>query len=107
MQTSMCFRCAHSFSSGALVRIALRYTRFNSNAHGQGSADMLINPEGWSGNFFSSWTRDANQFELYPIFQFAPKKWLGRHELRIGADVTHRSYSGNSLSHPVQLLRQD
>jgi hypothetical protein len=96
-----------SFNSGALLKIALRYTRFNSNGHGQGSADMLINPEGWSGNFFSSWTRAANQFELYPTFQFAPKKWLGRHELRIGADVTHRSYSGNSLSHPVQLLRQD
>src|SRR6266481_2254824 len=97
----------HSFRSGALVRIALRYTRFNSNAHGQGSADMLINPEGWSGNFFDSWTRAANQFEAYPTFQLAPKKWLGRHELKIGADVTHRSYAGNSLSHPVQLLRQD
>jgi hypothetical protein len=97
----------HSFASGALLRIALRYTRFNSNAHGQGSADMLITPEGWSGNFFSSWTRAANQFELYPTFQFAPQKWHGRHELRIGADVTHRSYSGNSLAHPVQLLRQD
>jgi hypothetical protein len=97
----------HSFNSGALLRIALRYTRFNSNAHGQGSADMLINPEGWAGNFFSSWTRAANQFELYPTFQFASKKWLGRHELKIGADVTHRSYSGNSLSHSVQLLRQD
>jgi len=97
----------HSFNSGALLRMALRYTRFNSNAHGQGSADMLINPEGWAGNFFSSWTRAANQFELYPTFQFASKKWLGRHELKIGADVTHRSYSGNSLSHPVQLLRQD
>ncbi len=97
----------HSFNSGALLRIALRYTRFNSNAHGQGSADMLINPEGWAGHFFSSWTRAANQFELYPTFQFASKKWLGRHELKIGADVTHRSYSGNSLSHPVQLLRQD
>ena len=97
----------HSFDSGALLRIALRYTRFNSNAQGQGSADMLINPEGWAGNFFSSWTRAANQFELYPTFQFASKKWLGRHALKIGADVTHRSYSGNSMSHPVQLLRQD
>jgi len=97
----------HSFNSGALLRIALRYTRFDSNAHGQGSADMLINPEGWSGNFFDSWTRAANQFEAYPTFQFAPKKWLGRHELKIGADVTHRSFAGNSLSHPVQLLRQD
>jgi hypothetical protein len=97
----------YSFNSGALLRIALRYTRFDSNAHGQGSADMLMNPEGWSGNFFDSWTRAANQFETYPTFQFAPKKWLGRHELKIGADVTHRSYAGNSLSHPVQLLRQD
>jgi Carboxypeptidase regulatory-like domain len=97
----------HSFNSGALLRIALRYTRFDSNAHGQGSADMLINPEGWSGNFFDSWTRAANQFEAYPTFQFAPKKWLGRHELKIGADVTHRSFAGNNLSHPVQLLRQD
>ena len=97
----------HTFNSGASLRIALRYTRFDSNAHGQGPAEMLINPEGWGGNFFDSWTRTANQFEAYPTFQLAPKKWLGRHELKIGADVTHRSYAGNNLSHPVQLLRQD
>src|SRR5882762_3560935 len=97
----------HSFRSGALLRIALRYTRFESNAHGQGPADMLVNPEGWDGNFFSSWTRNANQFELYPTFQFAPEKWLGRHEFKIGLDMTHRSYDGNSFSHPIQLLRQD
>jgi Carboxypeptidase regulatory-like domain len=97
----------HSFSSGALLRIALRYTRFESNTHGQGPADMLINPEGWAGNFFNSWTRNANQYELYPIFQFAPKKWHGRHEFKIGLDLTHRSYTGHSFSHPVDLLRQD
>ena len=97
----------HSFRSGALLRIALRYTRFESNAHGQGPVDMLVNPEGWEGNFFSSWTRNANQVELYPTFQFAPKKWRGRHEFKIGMDVTHRSYAGSSLSHPIQLLRQD
>jgi hypothetical protein len=68
---------------------------------------MLINPEGWGGNFFDSWARAASQFEAYPTFQLAPKKWLGRHELKIGADVTHRSFAGNNLSHPVQLLRQD
>src|SRR5260370_8568980 len=65
----------HSFRSGALLRIALRYTRFESNAHGQGPADMLVNPGGWEGNFFSSWTRNANQFELYPPFQFPPTKY--------------------------------
>jgi len=68
----------YSFNSGALLKIAFRYTRFDSNAYGHGSADMLINPEGWAGNFFDSWTRDANQFEAYPTFQLAPKKWRGR-----------------------------
>jgi Carboxypeptidase regulatory-like domain len=97
----------YSFHSGALLRLAFRYTRFDSNAHGQGAADMLVNPEGWDGNFFNSWTRTANQFEAYPTFQFAPKKWRGRHELKIGLDVTHRSYGGDSLSDPVQLLRED
>jgi hypothetical protein len=96
-----------TWDSGALLKLAFRYTRFESNAHGQGPADMLLNPEGWGGNFFNSWTRSANQLEFYPTFQFAPKKWLGRHELKIGSDVTHRSYDGSSLSHPIQLLRQD
>src|SRR5260370_20770704 len=68
---------------------------------------MVKNAEGWSGHFFDSWPRAANQFEAYPTFQVAPKDLLGRAELKIGADVTHRSYAGNSLSHPVQLLRQD
>jgi len=97
----------HSFSSGALFRIALRYTRFDSNAHGQGPVDMLINPEGLAGNFFNSWTRNANQYELYPTFQFAPKKWHRRHEFKIGLDLTPRSYAGDTFSHPVELLRQD
>lgn len=97
----------YNFGSGALLRTALRYTRFDSNAHGQGPADMSINPEGWGGNFFNSWTRNANQLQFYPTFQLAPKKWLGRHELKIGLDVTHRSYAGSTLSHPIQLLRQD
>jgi|SRR5690349_13894135 len=96
-----------SFDSGALLRTTFRYTRFDSNAHGQGPADMLIDPEQWGGNFFSSWVRNSNRFELSPTFQFGPKEWFGRHELKIGLDVTHRSYDGSALSHPIQILRQD
>jgi hypothetical protein len=96
-----------SFESGALLRIAFHYTRFESNARGQGQQDMLITPESWSGNFFNAWNRSANQFQLNPTFQFAPKKWFGRHEVKVGSDVTHRYYTANTISHPVQLLRED
>jgi len=35
---------------------------------------MLVNPEGWDGNFFSSWTENCQSVEAYPTFQFAPKR---------------------------------
>jgi hypothetical protein len=98
---------AYSFSSGALFRMALNYTRFDSNAHGQGSEVMLLTPDVWGGNFFNSWARSSSQFQAAPVFQFAPRTFLGRHEFRIGADATHRSFSGNSESQPVRLLRED
>jgi len=98
---------AYTFSSGALFRMALNYTRFDSNAHGQGSEAMLLTPDIWGGNFFNSWARSSSQFQAAPVFQFAPRTFLGRHEFRIGADATHRSFSGNSESQPVRLLRED
>jgi hypothetical protein len=98
---------AYTFSSGALFRMALNYTRFDSNAHGQGSEAMLLTPDGWGGNFFNSWARSSGQFQAAPIFQFAPRTFLGRHEFRIGADAMHRSFSGSSVSQPVRLLRED
>src|SRR5215472_1859666 len=98
---------SYQFSSGALLSTIFRYTRFDSNAHGQGPEEMLITPEGWGGNFFNAWTRTSNQFELSPIYRFPVKEWWGRHELKVGADFTHRSYDGTSYSHPIQLLRQD
>jgi Carboxypeptidase regulatory-like domain len=97
----------YQFSSGALLSTVFRYSRFDSNAHGQGPEEMVISPEGWSGNFFDAWTRSANQVELFPIYQFAQKEWLGRHQFKVGVDFNHRSYSGTDNSHPIQLTRQD
>jgi hypothetical protein len=98
---------SYQFSSGSLLNAVFRYTRFDSHSHGQGPEDMLVTPEGWGGNFFNSWTRNANEFEFRPALQFADKSWHGRHKLKIGVDVSRRSFDGNSVSHPVQILRQD
>ena len=98
---------SYQFSSGSLLNTVFRYTRFDSHSHGQGPEDMLVTPEGWGGNFFNSWSRDANEFEFRPALQFADKSWHGRHKLKIGLDVSRRSFAGDSVSHPVQILRQD
>jgi hypothetical protein len=97
----------YEFSSGAILSTIAQYTRFDSNAHGQGPADMLVTPEGWGGNFFNQWSRRGKEFQVVPAYQFAEKHWLGRHELHVGVDFDHRSYVGVSSSNPVQILRQD
>ena len=94
-------------SSGAIFSVIAQYTRFDSNAHGQGLDDMLISPEGWGGNFFNQWSRRAKQLQLLPSYQFAEKHWLGRHEIHVGVDLNYRSYFGVSTANPVELLEQD
>ena len=98
---------SYELLSGAVLSTVVRYTRFDSDTWGQGSADMQISPEGWGGNFFNTWSRRANQVEALPAFQLPGKTWHGRHEVRFGEDVLYRSYNGSSVSHPVDLLAQD
>jgi hypothetical protein len=98
---------SYQFASGALLNTVARYTRFDADVRGQGFADMEITPEGWGGYFFNASSRKANQWEVLPAYQLPAKSWLGSHEIRFGADVLYRSYSGSSLSHPIDLLAQD
>jgi hypothetical protein len=97
----------YQFGSGAIFSTIAQYTRFDSNAHGQGPADMLVTPQGWGGNFFNQWSRKGKEFQLVSAYEFAEKHWLGRHEVHLGVDFDHRSYTEISSSNPVQVLRQD
>jgi Carboxypeptidase regulatory-like domain len=97
----------YQFSSGAIFGIVAQYMRFDSNAHGQGTEDMLITPEGWGGNYFNQWSRRGKEFQAVPTFQFPKKHWHGEHEIRVGVDVDYRSFFGTTESHPIQLLRLD
>ena len=101
------FSDSYQFESGAVLNTMVRYTRFDSNAHGQGPADMEVSPEGWGGNYFNRWNRKSNQLEVLPAYQLSPKSWHGAHEVRFGADILNRSYDGTNTSHPIQILAQD
>jgi Carboxypeptidase regulatory-like domain/TonB dependent receptor-like, beta-barrel len=97
----------YQFDSGMLLTTVIRYTNFYSTDHGQGPADMTINPEGWGGNYFNTFERNANQLEALPMLQLPAKSWHGSHQLQLGTDVLYRSFTGSSVSRPINLLAQD
>jgi hypothetical protein len=98
------FSEAYQFASGMVLNAVGRYTNFYTDAHGHGSADLTINPEGWGGNYFDTSERNANQVEALPSLQLPSKTWLGRHEIRFGFDFLYRTFTGHGASRPIDLL---
>jgi hypothetical protein len=94
-------------SSGGILTSLFQFTKFDSNAYGQGPLDMLDTPNGWQGNFFNSFTRSTAQEEVNEEYQFPGKEWLGTQQFLIGADYVRRAYDGTSTSRPVILTYPD
>jgi hypothetical protein len=101
------FSDAYQFTSGMVLNTLVRYTKFYTNAYGQGPSELTINPEGWGGNYFNTSSRNADQLEALPVLQLPSKSWLGHHDIRFGVDFLYRTFTGNSLSRPVSLLDQN
>ena len=104
---SVGFSDAYQFDSGLVLTTVVRYTNFFTSEHGQGLADMTINPEGWGGNYFNTFSRNANQLEALPILQLPEKSWHGSHQIQFGTDILYRSFTGSSVSRPIELLAED
>ncbi len=101
------FSDAYQFDSGMVLTTVVRYINFYTDAHGQGAEQMTINPEGWGGNYFNTSSRNANQLEALPVLQLPTKSWLGHHDIRFGVDFLYRTFTGSSVSQPINLLYQD
>lgn len=95
---------AYQFGSGMLLTTVVRYTNFFTDAHGQSTGEMAINPEGWDGNYFNTSSRNADQIEVLPVLQLPTKSWLGHHDIRFGFDFLYRTFTGTSLSQNINLL---
>jgi len=97
----------YAFDSGAILSTVAQYTRFDSNAHGYGTDDMLITPQGYGGNYFNDWSRRGKEFQYLTNYEFPKKHWLGSHELRVGADIDWRSFFGTTVSRPIQIFDEN
>jgi hypothetical protein len=68
---------------------------------------MQVTPDGWRGNFFDTWNRTSDQYQIEQLYQSSFMQWHGQHQVKAGVAVTRRSYDGTDHSHPVDLLRPD
>ncbi|HYL99650.1 MAG TPA: hypothetical protein VEZ90_11905, partial [Blastocatellia bacterium] len=88
----------------ALLESILGIKRFTGNVWAQGSQDMILTPTGNSGNYFSQQDRRASRTEWMEIFSPAPIDARGKHNLKIGSEITRTTNRGDFSARPVDIL---
>jgi hypothetical protein len=68
---------------------------------GSGPYQLLI--ETTEGGFFNSQKRRASRFDWEETYQFAPRHFLGTHQLHVGLEYAHSNYSGEQSFFPVTI----
>ncbi len=89
---------------GGTVDSSISYQRFHTFIGAQGSAGMFVAPQGNSGNYFGTQSRDAFRREWLEIWSPSPMQLAGTHQLKIGSSLTVANDRGQFTFRPVQFL---
>lgn len=92
-----------SLGSG-LLENTFSATSFEARVWGQGSQNLIMTPEGNSGNYFSQQNRNASRLSWAPVFSFGTVNWLGAHNFKAGAYMAESTDNGQLSDHPIDIL---
>lgn len=88
---------------GGTLDSSVSFQRFNAYIGPQGSADMVLTPEGNQGNYFATQNRVAKRIEWLEIWSPAPLTFIGVHQFKIGSSLTYSGDQGLYSFRPVNI----
>ena len=96
-----------TLSGSMLLESTLALKQYDVRVFGQGTADMLVTPEGNFGNYFNRQTRNSTTYQWVESLTMTFKGVAGEHLVKVGADVLQASYDGTMSSSPVNILAEN
>ena len=70
------------------------YKTFDADVTAQSDDAYRLLPDTTEGGFFSRQARRTSRAEWQENYQFAPRRFLGSHQFRVGLNYAHSSYDG-------------
>lgn len=89
---------------GGLLDSIVSIQHFDATVGAQGEADMVLAPQGNSGNFFGRQTRIAKRTEWLETWSPPPLRYFGSHLIKLGSSLTHPTDQGSFTFHPVDIV---
>jgi hypothetical protein len=87
-----------------LLDSSISVQRFDATVGAQGSAEMIIAPQGKQGNFFGTQNRSARRLEWLESWSVVPFNLLGTHLIKMGSSFTNLGNQGSFSYRPVDIL---
>lgn len=94
------------WSDATFIEVSASRTWYRNDVVSRTPGDMVITPDGASGSFFNQTSRRASASEGSVSITLA-RRAMGDHALKIGVDVLQTSFTGTSVSAPVDIRRED
>ncbi len=94
----------HLGFAGGILDSSMSLQRYEVTVGAQGTADMVLAPEGNRGNFFGAQARESRSTEWIETWSLAPFKLAGTHLIKMGTYVTGSSNQGRFTYHPIDIV---
>jgi hypothetical protein len=88
---------------GGTLDSSVTMQRFHTFVNAQGDGEMIVSPQGNSGNYFGVQTRDAWRKEWLEVWSPAPWRLLGVHQWKLGTSTAVAYNRGFFRFHPIQI----
>jgi hypothetical protein len=93
----------HFGFGGGVLASTFAGTRVATNVAGQDQGEMLLSPEGNSGNYFGEQSREATRFQWVETWNPANIALHGQHSLQIGTVLAHAEDEGQVADRDVRI----
>jgi len=79
------------------------YKRFDADITAQSNDPYRLQLETTEGGFFNRQARRTSRSSFQETYQFAPKQFVGSHQLTVGLSYEHSTYDGRQAFLPVEI----
>jgi hypothetical protein len=97
----------HSFAGGALLDVGAALVHFRDGYEPHGDIPFEVTPETYLGSFFENATSTSRRVQENGLLYLPPLTWLGKHDLRFGADLDQINFGERVSRSPIRYLRED
>lgn len=95
----------HHYLTGeqSILTSQFSFKKFDADVTAQSDDPYRLLPDTTEGGFFNRQARRTSRVEWQENYQFAPRQFLGSHQLKVGLNYAHSSYEGRETFLPATI----